>query len=164
MEWLLLIPWFHLVCSSYTCHHIEFGTGILLFELPKPSFLYISCLTFFWWLCPFFHRLQGPTRNFLTGYVIFLSFYVLSRLWFRVSQSHSMGSVIVTFLGITYWYIWGTWLPKRNGYRLQREWVIEEDGVSRYVFRRVPWFVVSPWQSTWAIDMGGAHWYALSNK
>ena len=68
--------------------------------------------------------------------------------WFRVSQSHSIGSVIVTFLGITYWYIWGTWLPKRKGYRLQREWVNEEDGVSRYVFHRVPKSMGS--HSTWA--------------
>jgi len=57
--------------------------------------------------------------------------------------SHSIGSFIVTFLGIAYWYIWGTWLPNRKGYRLQREWVNEEDGISRYVFRRVPRSVIS---------------------
>ena len=75
----LLIPWFHLACSSYTCRHIEFGTGILLFELRKPSFLYISCLTFFWWLWHYFPRLQGPTKNFRTGYVIYFLAYVVSR-------------------------------------------------------------------------------------
>ena len=147
MGWLLLMPWFRLAYSSYTCRHIGFGTGILLFELRKQLFLYISCLTFFWWLCPFFHRLQGPTRNFLTGYVFFLTFVII-RLDFMFSQSHSIGSVIAIFLGITYWYIWGTWLPKRNGYCLQQEWVNEEDGVSRYIFHRVPRSVVS--HSTWA--------------
>ena len=152
MHWLLFIPWFRLACSSYTCRHIEFGIGILPFERRKPSFLYISCLTFFWWLCHSFHRLRGPTRNFRTGYVIFFFFaYVVSRHDpFHVSQSHSIGSFIVIFLGIAYWYIWGTWLPKRKGYRLQREWVInEEDGISRYVFRRVPRSEVSSY-STWA--------------
>ena len=74
MRWLSLIPWFQLACSSYTCLHIEFGTGIHLFELQKPSLLYISCLTFFWWLCHSFQRLQGLMRNFLTGYVILYSF------------------------------------------------------------------------------------------
>ena len=160
MRWLLLIPWFHLVYSYYTCLHIEFGTGIHLFELQKPSLLYISSLTFSWWLCHSFQQLQGPTRNFLIGYVIlFLSFFFfflpVGGYWFiftLLSQSHSIGSVIVTFLGITYWYIWGTWLPKRKEYRLQREWINEEDGISRYVFRRVPRSnsVVSHSTSTWA--------------
>ena len=142
----LLIPWFHLACFSYTCRHIEFGTGILLFERRKPSFLSISCLTFFWWLCHSFHRLQGPTRNFRTGYVIIIiiiASVVFRHDLFTFSQSHSIGSFIVVFLGITYWYIWGTWLPKRKGYRLQREWVCDEDGISRYIFQRVPRSVVS---------------------
>ena len=74
MRWLLLMPWFHLVYSYYTCLHIEFGTGIHLFELQKPSLLYISSLTFSWWLCHSFQQLHGLTRNFLTGYVIYLFF------------------------------------------------------------------------------------------
>ena len=156
MRWLLLMPWFHLVYSYYTCLHIEFGTGIHLFELQKLSLLYISSLTFSWWLCHSFQQLQGPTRNFLTGYVVpfFLSFFASGWLLIHFYlQSHSIGSVIVTFLGITYWYIWGTWLPKRKEYRLQREWINEEDGISRYVFRRVPRStsrsVVSHSTSTW---------------
>ncbi|KAF8799568.1 APC amino acid permease [Phlegmacium glaucopus] len=52
--------------------------------------------------------------------------------------SHSLGGFMVSLIGMTYWYIWGIWLPKTKGYRLQREWVIQEDGISRYVFRRVP--------------------------
>ena len=103
MRRLLLMPWFHLACSFYTCRHIESGTGILLFELRKPSFLYISCLTFFWWLCHSFQRLQGPTRNFLIGYVIpFSSFFFgyvvvihftfLSRTPSAASSSHSLVS------------------------------------------------------------------------
>ena len=81
MRRLLLTPWFHLACSSYTCRHIEFGTGIPLFELRNPSSLFISCLTFFWWSCHFSHRLQGPTRNFRTGYVVSFFFGLCSILW-----------------------------------------------------------------------------------
>ena len=76
MRWLLLMPWFHLVYSYYTCLHIEFGTGIHLFELQKLSLLYISSLTFSWWLCHSFQQLQGPTRNFLTGYVVLFFFFL----------------------------------------------------------------------------------------
>ena len=141
MRWLLSTCWFHSACSYYTCRHIESGTGVHLFELQKSSLLYIFCLIFFWWLCHSFQRLQGLTRNFLTGYVILFPLSSCCSHWFisfNFSQSHSIGSVIVAILGITYWYIWGTWLPRRKEYRLQREWVKEEDGISRYVFRRVP--------------------------
>ena len=144
MGGLLFIPWFHLACSSYTYRHIEFGTGILLFELRNLLFLYISCLTFFWWLRHSFHRLQGHTKIFRTGYVIYLLILCSLQTWFiSLFQSHSISSFIVTFLGITYWYIWSIWLPKRKGYFLQREWVDGKDDISRYVFRRVP-------RSTWA--------------
>ena len=86
-----------------------------------------------YWVCHFFSCLCSLHTWFIHNEI-------------HVSQSHPIGSVIVAFLGITYWYIWGTWLPKRKGYRLQRELVNDEDGISRYVFRRVP--VVS--HSTWA--------------
>ncbi|KAJ7488271.1 APC amino acid permease [Mycena latifolia] len=50
--------------------------------------------------------------------------------------------VIVTFaasqFGVAYWYIWSVWLPKRKGYALKREWEIQDDGVSRFVFVKVP--------------------------
>jgi len=52
--------------------------------------------------------------------------------------SHSLGTFMVSLIGIAYWYIWSIWLPKRKGYRLQREWVIQKDSISRYTFRRVP--------------------------
>ena len=89
MGGLLFIPWFHLACSSYTYRHIEFGTGILLFEHRNLSFLYISCLTFFWWLCLSFHRLQGHTRNFRTGYVIYLFIQSFAYVVFKHDSFHS---------------------------------------------------------------------------
>ena len=76
---MLSIPWFRLACSSCICRRIEFGIGILLFELQRLSFPYFYCPTFFWWLCRSFHRLQGQgyMRNFPTGYVICQSSLIL---------------------------------------------------------------------------------------
>ncbi|KAF5354083.1 hypothetical protein D9756_007331 [Leucocoprinus leucothites] len=50
--------------------------------------------------------------------------------------SHSVAAFAVSLVGLTYWYIWGTWLPKRKGYRLERVYALQEDGVSRWVFRK----------------------------
>ncbi|KAJ3564727.1 hypothetical protein NP233_g8099 [Leucocoprinus birnbaumii] len=52
--------------------------------------------------------------------------------------SHSLAAFSVSFVGITYWYIWGTFLPRKNGYRLERVYALQEDGVSRWVFRKTP--------------------------
>jgi len=43
----------------------------------------------------------------------------------------------VSLFGISYWYVWSIWLPKKKGYTLKREWVVQEDGVSRFAFRKV---------------------------
>ena len=37
-----------------------------------------------------------------------------------------------------YWYVKFRVLPRRGGYALVKEDVIQEDGVSRQVFRKVP--------------------------
>ena len=57
---------------------------------------------------------------------------------FFSSRTQSVASLSYSLASHTGMYIWGTWLPKRKGYLLQREWVNEEDGIFRYVFRRVP--------------------------
>ncbi|KAF8655580.1 hypothetical protein AX16_003001 [Volvariella volvacea WC 439] len=51
--------------------------------------------------------------------------------------SHPVASISLSSFGIVYWYIWCVVLPKRKGYTLEREWVLQDDGVSRYVFRKV---------------------------
>ncbi|TFK65498.1 APC amino acid permease [Pluteus cervinus] len=51
--------------------------------------------------------------------------------------SHPTASLGVVLLGVTYWYIWGTVLPWRRRYKLEREWVIQDDGISRFAFRKV---------------------------
>ena len=46
--------------------------------------------------------------------------------------------IVVFFLGAVYWYVKFRVLPRRGGYALVKEDVIQEDGVSRQVFRKVP--------------------------
>ena len=43
----------------------------------------------------------------------------------------------IGFLGVVYWYVKVVYLPRRGGYKLETE-VVEEGGISRTVFRRVP--------------------------
>lgn len=52
-------------------------------------------------------------------------------------QSHPVAAFSVSLLGIGYWYVWSVWRPRRYSYRLERKWVIQEDGVSRYAFHQV---------------------------
>ncbi|KAH9477579.1 hypothetical protein JR316_0009801 [Psilocybe cubensis] len=52
--------------------------------------------------------------------------------------SHSAGGLALSLLGFSYWYVWGIWLPKRKGYRLERKWALQDDGVSRYIFHKIP--------------------------
>ena len=68
--------------------------------------------------------------------------------WWIQKKSHTVGGFVILLVGITYWYIWGIWLPKANGYRLQREWVMQADGISRNVIRRVPRSVTASQWST----------------
>ncbi|CAK5276439.1 unnamed protein product [Mycena citricolor] len=44
----------------------------------------------------------------------------------------------VSQLGVLYWAFWAKWLPQRGGYELKREWQVQDDGVSRFVFVKVP--------------------------
>jgi hypothetical protein len=53
------------------------------------------------------------------------------------SQAHPVGGFAVSIIGIAYWYIWSVWLPRKKGYRLEREVVVMSDGVSKARFRKV---------------------------
>jgi len=44
----------------------------------------------------------------------------------------------ISLTGVAYWYASCIWLPKKQGYRLERDWILQADDVSRYVFRRTP--------------------------
>jgi len=52
--------------------------------------------------------------------------------------SHVVGALFVGLLGVVYWIIFFWWIPARNGYRLEQVTVIQEDGVPRTIFRRIP--------------------------
>ncbi|KAJ7131513.1 APC amino acid permease [Mycena crocata] len=51
---------------------------------------------------------------------------------------HVVVTLAASQLGVAYWAIWSVWLPRRNGYALKREWKLQDDGVSRFVFVKVP--------------------------
>jgi amino acid transporter len=51
---------------------------------------------------------------------------------------HALVAISASLIGTSYWYIYWVWLPSRNGYRLERLQVLQEDGVSRKVFRKIP--------------------------
>ena len=126
------------------------------FRAPKTIIIVYFLSNFFFGGCAIlstsYEDLQEPSVLGMLLFYFLFAFVVSRNDSSTFSQSHSIGSFIVVILGITYWYIWGTWLPKRKGYRLQREWVSDEDGISRYVFRQVLRSVLS--HSTWAIGMG----------
>ena len=109
MRWLSLIPWFQLACSSYTCLHIEFGTGIHLFEHQKPSLLYISCLTFFGGCTILSNDFKDLWETSLLGMLLLILFlflfgwlcsywfilpYYFSRIQSAASSLHSLASHI----------------------------------------------------------------------
>ncbi|KAF7343865.1 High affinity methionine permease [Mycena sanguinolenta] len=52
--------------------------------------------------------------------------------------AHVLFALAASQLGVLYWAVWVVWLPRRGGYALKREWRVQEDGVSRFVFVRVP--------------------------
>ena len=53
-------------------------------------------------------------------------------------KSHVFGSFLVSLIGVAYWYGRFRWIPRREGYRLERKSMVGDDGVERWVFRRVP--------------------------
>ncbi|KAG6887445.1 hypothetical protein C0995_015235 [Termitomyces sp. Mi166 len=51
---------------------------------------------------------------------------------------HVFVAYLVSLIGMGYWYARCVWIPRRKGYRLERQWVLQEDGVPRFVFEEVP--------------------------
>ncbi|KAH7882813.1 APC amino acid permease [Phlebopus sp. FC_14] len=52
--------------------------------------------------------------------------------------SHVALALFVGLLGVVYWFVCFRWIPRRSGYRLRQVTVIQDDGVSRSVFRKIP--------------------------
>ncbi|KAL4253045.1 hypothetical protein ABKN59_002223 [Abortiporus biennis] len=51
---------------------------------------------------------------------------------------HVLVSSSISLLGLTYWYVWYKYLPRRGGYQLVREKIVEEDGSVRKVVKKFP--------------------------
>ncbi|KAF8198485.1 APC amino acid permease [Pholiota molesta] len=90
------------------------------FHAPKGIILLFLASNLFLVLVPFFPPIPG------------------SRTYERLPYwSHSVGGFAVSLFGIAYWYVWAVRRPRAKGYKLEREWVLQSDGVSRYAFRKV---------------------------
>ncbi|KAG9311599.1 APC amino acid permease [Chiua virens] len=61
--------------------------------------------------------------------------------------SHIVIALFIGLLGVLYWFIFFWWIPQRNGYTLKQVTVIQDDGIPRNVFTRVPLGVVSDYAS-----------------
>ena len=46
-------------------------------------------------------------------------------------------ALVIGLTGVLYWYVKVVYLPRQGGYKLETE-EVEEDGISRTVFRQVP--------------------------
>lgn len=51
--------------------------------------------------------------------------------------AHPVGGFGVSLFGIAYWYVWSIWLPRKRGYRLEKQVEVMSDGVSKVRFRKV---------------------------
>lgn len=52
--------------------------------------------------------------------------------------SHVVIAVSIGLLGIIYWFVFFNWIPRKHGYRIVQETVLQDDGVPRNVLRRIP--------------------------
>ncbi|KAJ8586140.1 amino acid transporter [Rhizopogon salebrosus TDB-379] len=52
--------------------------------------------------------------------------------------SHVILALLIGLVGIIYWFVCFDWIPRKQGYRLVRETVLQDDGVSRNVLRKIP--------------------------
>ncbi|KAJ8586141.1 amino acid transporter [Rhizopogon salebrosus TDB-379] len=52
--------------------------------------------------------------------------------------SHVILALLIGLIGIIYWFIFFDWIPRKYGYRIVQETVLQDDGVSRNVLRRIP--------------------------
>ncbi|KZP11465.1 hypothetical protein FIBSPDRAFT_899030, partial [Athelia psychrophila] len=51
--------------------------------------------------------------------------------------AHVVVAYAISVFGIAYWYVWSIWLPRRGGYALRRQWIVQADGIGRRVFGKV---------------------------
>ncbi|KAJ8586142.1 hypothetical protein M405DRAFT_823855 [Rhizopogon salebrosus TDB-379] len=52
--------------------------------------------------------------------------------------SHVVLALSIGLVGIVYWFVFFDWIPRKHGYHIVQETVLQDDGVSRNVLRRIP--------------------------
>ncbi|OAX41008.1 amino acid transporter [Rhizopogon vinicolor AM-OR11-026] len=52
--------------------------------------------------------------------------------------SHVVIALSIGLIGIAYWFVFFDWIPRKRGYRIVEETVLQDDGVSRSVLRKIP--------------------------
>ncbi|KAJ7624850.1 APC amino acid permease [Roridomyces roridus] len=130
---------FMISTSSYSLALINtlVSVGLLLLYTPLPAFKSLN------WAPPY----RAP--KFIIVLFMLSNVFLLvvplvppkegRRVYERLPYwLHPAVALSVSLIGIAYWYIWSVYLPRKQGYKLKREWARGEDGVSRWVFRREP--------------------------
>jgi hypothetical protein len=111
------------------------------FVAPKPIIIIFFFSNLFLVTVPFFPPSGGRTYVHLVYWVSAIEFEFLCShldIDYLYYQAHPVGGFVVSIFGVSYWYVWCRWLPKRNGYELEREEVLQQDGISRFIFKKVP--------------------------
>ncbi|KAG1747703.1 APC amino acid permease [Suillus lakei] len=52
--------------------------------------------------------------------------------------SHVVIALSIGLLGIIYWFVFFDWIPRKRGYHIVQETVLQDDGVPRNVLRQIP--------------------------
>ncbi|KAG2357449.1 amino acid/polyamine transporter I [Suillus spraguei] len=52
--------------------------------------------------------------------------------------SHVAVALSIGILGIAYWFVFFDWIPRKRGYHIVQATVLQDDGVSRNVLRKIP--------------------------
>ncbi|KIJ36348.1 hypothetical protein M422DRAFT_261303 [Sphaerobolus stellatus SS14] len=95
------------------------------------------------WNPPYQAGVVAVGTFFFANVFLFFAPFIPPKQLFRLYDhlpywSHIAGAAVVIGIGIIYWYIWAKLLPQIGRYRLEREIVIQADGVSRVAIRKIP--------------------------
>ena len=109
------------------------------YHAPKPIIILFFLSNLFLVTVPFFPPSPGAKTYDRLPYWVSAAFrrHTLKSIT-QFTQAHSAGGLCLSLLGVCYWYVWSVWLPQKKAYRLERRWVLQDDGVSRYAFYKVP--------------------------
>ncbi|EIW77194.1 APC amino acid permease [Coniophora puteana RWD-64-598 SS2] len=123
--------------SSYplTIYNTLVSGGLLL--------LYTPAYKSFGWNPPFRAYKSATIFFFVSNVFLLLVPYVPPAPGHGVYKnlpywSHLAVALGIGGVGIAYWFVCFYWIPKRRGYRLEQVEVMQEDGVSRNILKKVP--------------------------